>query len=119
MKNFKYILTIFLGIFIAFSGIVHFLKPAFYLPFIPNFLPQMMINYMVGIAEMIVGVCVFIPRLRPVGTLGIFLMMFAFLPLHILDVFKDNPAIGTHQMALVRVPLQFVLIAWAWFIHKK
>jgi uncharacterized membrane protein len=46
-------------------------------------------------------------------------MMLAFLPLHILDVFKENPAIGSHEAALVRLPLQFVLILWAWFIKKR
>jgi len=36
-----------------------------------------------------------------------------------MDVFKENPAIGSHQLALIRLPLQFVLILWAWFIAKK
>ncbi|HAK78963.1 MAG TPA: hypothetical protein DCM71_19145 [Runella sp.] len=51
--------------------------------------------------------------------LGIFVMMLVFLPLHVIDIFKENPAIGSHQVALVRLPIQFVLIAWTWFIYKK
>jgi uncharacterized membrane protein len=119
MKNIKYILTIFFGVFMILGGIVHFVKPEMYLPFIPEFLPATLVIYASGAAEILIGICVFIPRFRSLGTLGILVLMVAFLPLHIADVFKEHPAIGTHQMALVRLPLQFVLIAWAWFIHKK
>jgi len=46
-------------------------------------------------------------------------MMLVFLPLHIIDIFKENPAIGSHQAAIIRLPVQFLFIAWAWYIHKK
>ena len=119
MKNIKRVLTILFGLFMIFGGVMHFLKPTMYFPFIPDFLPKSAINYLAGIAEIIVGVGVFVPRFRSIATLGILLMMIAFLPLHILDIFKEHPAIGSHQAALIRLPLQFVLIVWAWFIHKK
>jgi len=60
-----------------------------------------------------------IPRYRSLGTLGILLLMLAFLPLHVMDVFSDQPAIESHQLALIRLPIQFVFILWAWFINKK
>jgi uncharacterized membrane protein len=119
MKNLKLILTYLFGAFMIFGGINHFIKPEMYAPFIPDFLPSLAINYLAGIAEIAVGVGVFIPRFRSMATLGILIMMLVFLPLHVFDVFKENPAIGSHQAALIRLPLQFVLIAWAWFIHKK
>ena len=122
MNNSKRILTIVFGLFIAFNGIVHFVNPAMYLPFFPDFVPPTLvtvINYGAGVAELVVAACVFIPQYRSLGTLGILLLMVAFLPLHVADIFKKHPAIGTHQMALIRLPLQFVLIGWAWFIHKK
>lgn len=119
MKTAKLILTFLFGAFMIFGGVNHFLKPAIYLPFIPNFLPGEAINYLSGIAEIIVGIGVFIPKFRSLSTLGILIMMLIFLPLHVIDVFKEQPAVGSHQAALVRLPLQFVLIFWAWFIHKK
>jgi len=119
MKILKLILTYLFGAFMIFGGVNHFLKPEMYLPFIPSFLPGAAINYLSGIAEIIVGIGVFIPAFRSQSTLGILVLMLLFLPLHIVDVFKENPAIGSHQMALIRLPLQFVLILWAWFIHKK
>ncbi len=119
MKNLKLILTYLFGTFMIFGGVNHFIKPEMYAPFIPDFLPSLAVNYLTGIVEIAVGVGVFIPRFRSMATLGILLMMLVFLPLHIFDVFKENPAIGSHQAALIRLPLQFVLIAWAWYIHKK
>lgn len=119
MKTLKLILTYLFGAFMIFGGINHFIKPEMYAPFIPDFLPSLAINYFTGIVEIAVGVGVFIPRFRSMATLGILLLMLVFLPLHVFDVFKENPAIGSHQAALIRLPLQFILIAWAWFIHKK
>ena len=115
----KLILTFLLGAFMIYGGVNHFLKPAMYFPFIPDFLPKEAVNYLAGIAEIVVGVCAFIPKFRSWGTLGILILMVLFLPLHIMDVFKESPAIGTHKAALIRLPFQFLFIAWAWFIHKK
>jgi uncharacterized membrane protein len=119
MKIFKLILTFLFGAFMIYGGINHFIKPEMYAPFIPDFLPNQFTNYLFGALEIVCGVGVFIPPFRGWATLGILVMMLIFLPLHIWDVFREKPAIGKHEMALIRLPIQFVLIAWAWFISKK
>ena len=119
MKTVKLILTFLFGAFMIFGGVNHFTKPAMYFPFFPDFLPKAILNYGVGVLEIAVGLAVFIPQYRSWGTMGILYMMLAFLPLHIIDVFSENPAVGTHQIALVRLPFQFVFILWAWFIDRK
>jgi uncharacterized membrane protein len=119
MKTVKLILTLLFGAFMIFSGINHFLKPDIYLPFIPDFLPKVLIIYLSGVVEIVLGLGVFIPRFRHLSALGILWLMLLFLPLHIVDVFRDNPAIGSHSIALIRLPIQFVLILWAWFISRK
>lgn len=119
MRNFKQILTVLFGIFMIYTGILHFVKPARYSPFIPDFLPENTVNTFAGVLELVLGIGTFIPKVRHLATWGILLLMLAFLPLHIWDVFKENPAIGSHQLALIRIPLQFILILWAWYIHKK
>ena len=119
MKIFKLILTFLFGIILIFGGVNHFIKPEMYAPFIPDFLPSQFTNYLFGFLEIVCGVGVFIPPFRGLATLGILAMMLVFLPLHIWDVFRENPAIGSHKVALIRLPIQFVLIAWAWFISKK
>ncbi len=119
MSKFKTALTFLFGIFIIFGGAMHFINPEIYDPFIPDFLPKDLINYAAGVLEIMLGIGAMIPRCRSLGTLGILLLMLAFLPLHLIDVFKENPAIGSHEMALIRLPIQFVFILWAWFINKK
>lgn len=119
METVKLILTFLFGAFMIFGGVNHFLKPEMYAPFLPNFFPRDIINVVVGIAEIIVGIGAFIPQYRSIATLGILVMMLVFLPLHIIDVFRENPAVGTHKIALIRLPFQFLFILWAWFIWKK
>lgn len=119
MNKFKTALTFLFGLFMIFAGLMHFINPEMYNPFIPDFLPQDIINYASGIAEIIMGIGTFTTKYRSWATLGIFVLMLAFLPLHVMDVFKENPAIGSHQLALIRLPLQFFLILWAWFINKN
>ncbi len=119
MKTIQLILTLLFGAFMIFGGVNHFIKPEMYFPFIPDPLPQPIINYLAGIIEIALGVGVFAPRFRTLAALGILLLMLLFLPLHLWDVFRENPAIGSHTAALVRLPVQFILIAWAWFISKK
>jgi uncharacterized membrane protein len=119
MKIAKLILTFLFGAFMVYAGINHFLKPAMYYPFFPDFLPKAFLNAVVGVIEVAVGVAVFIPQYRSWGTWGILWLMIAFLPLHIWDVFSDTPAVGTHEIAVVRLPFQFLFILWAWFIHRK
>jgi len=119
MKKLKLVLTFLFGAFMIFGGVMHFVQPAGYRSFIPDFLPVDLLIYVSGIAEIIVGAGVFIPRYRSLATFGILILMVLFLPLHIVDVFKENPAIGSHQAAIIRLPVQFVFILWAWFINKK
>jgi Predicted membrane protein len=119
MSKIKSALTVAFGILMMLGGAMHFVNPEMYNAFIPDFMPKNLVNYISGLVEIIVGVFVFIPLYRSLGTFGILLMMVAFLPLHVADVFKENPAIGSHQLALIRLPLQFILIWWAWYIHKK
>ncbi len=119
MKNSKRILTIVFGVIMIVAGAMHFISPAVYLPFFPNVWPQKAIVYGSGIIEIVVGICALIPRYSRYGTLGIFILMLVFLPLHVIDVFKENPAVGSTTIAYIRLPIQFVLIAWAWFIFKR
>lgn len=119
MKAHTTLLRSIFGAFLILGGIAHLLKPELYDPMIPDALPKTAVNYLTGLIELTLGVGVFIPRYRSVATLGIFLLMIAFLPIHVIDAFRDEPAIGSKALAYVRLPLQFVLIGWAWFVYKR
>ncbi len=133
MNKFKHYFLIFLRyllvIFMINAGIQHFLKVDFYMPFVPRFLPfTEFFVYFSGVVEIVLGILLAVSfrNLRPYGksiaawsALAIFAMFWGFLPIHISDVFMENPAIGTHKMALIRVPFQFVFIAWAWVAYRS
>jgi len=119
MQTFKLVLTYVFGLLMMFGGIMHFINAEIYNPFIPDFLPKDFINYASGLLEIMLGIGAFVPNYRAKATMGILILMLAFLPLHVMDVFKENPAIGNHELALIRLPLQFILILWAWLIAKK
>ena len=119
MKTLKLVLTLLFGALMILAGINHFLKPEIYYPFFPEAAPKAFLTYASGLLEIMAGVSVFIPAYRHWGTLGILVLMVLFLPFHIWDVFSLSPAIGSRQAALIRLPIQFLFILWAWFIHKK
>ena len=119
MRKTALVLSVLLGLFMLWGGLLHFLKPAFYLPFVPPFLPfRAAFVPLSGAVEILLGLGALLPRTRTRAGWGIMALMVAFLPVHVGDVFRGHPAIGTHAAALVRLPFQFVFIAWAWFVAR-
>jgi len=108
-----------LGVLMILAGIQHFRDPAMYGPFIPDALPKNLITYLSGAVEILLGTGLFIRRIRPLASLGLLILMIAFFPLHVLDVFREAPAIGSKLLAYIRLPLQFVLIGWAWYVNRQ
>lgn len=97
---------------------MHFISPEFYFPLIPDFLPKNIINILAGLAEIILGIGVIVPALRKKALWGIFILMVIFLPIHIWDALKENPAVGSKSIAMLRIGIQFVLIFLPWFAQK-
>jgi uncharacterized membrane protein len=120
-KLFWNIIKIILALFMIYGGIQHFVKPDFYIPYVPPFLPYaMVIIYISGLIEIVLGIALLLnKKYARHGALGVFLLMLLFLPIHIWDVFSKNPAIGSHNAALIRLPIQFILIIFAWKVHSE
>lgn len=116
MSDYKYYLIVILSVFMIFAGIMHFIKPRFYNRFIPDFIPKLFANYLAGIIEVLLGIGLLIPQFQQMAGKGTLLLMIFFLPLHVLDVWKEKPAIGSKKLAIIRLPIQFIFIAWAWYI---
>ena len=107
MKVVWKVLQVLLAVFMIYAGIQHFIKPLFYTPFVPTFLPfEISIIYISGLIEIILGVSLLIPKYAKLASTGILLLLLLFLPIHIWDVFSDTPAIGSHKAALIRLPVQ-------------
>ena len=114
------IVGIVFALFIAWGGIQHFVNPQFYYPFVPKPLPfPSAIIYVSGALEILFGVAYLIPKFRLIGAWGIFALMLVFLPIHVLDIFIDAPAIGSKTAAYIRLPVQFLFIALSWWMVKN
>lgn len=73
-----------LVIFYVGAGFNHFINPQFYHPLIPDYIPMPeIINFLSGIAEIVLGLFVFFPKTRRLGVMGIIAMLIAFIPSHI------------------------------------
>lgn len=103
------------------AGINHFLNPTPYFKIIPQFFPlPLIIVYISGIVEIILGVGLLLKKpLAHKAAFGIFILMIFFLPLHIWDMTRDTPAIGSHTLAYIRFPLQLLLIYLSYKLYKK
>jgi len=119
MKIIWKILQVLLSLFLIYAGVQHFLKPIFYEPFVPDFLPfKTIIVYLSGAVEIILGILLIIPKYTKMAATGIIILMLVFLPIHIWDVFSETPAIGSRQAALIRLPFQLLFIGWAYAIRR-
>ena len=114
------ILAIFILVFMMIFGAYnHVADPEFYNGFIPDFFPKLTVNYISAIVELIIGVLIILPNWRRLGALLFIGLMVAFFPIHIWDLLKDVPAIGSKQLAMIRLVVQFIFIGIAYFVFKK
>ncbi len=119
MKLIWNILKVLLAVFMIYAGSQHFINPDFFNPFVPDILVfKTAIIYVSGILEVGLGILLLVPKFASKAALAIFVLMLLFLPIHIWDVFSDTPAIGSHQAALIRLPMQLVLIALSFKLYK-
>ena len=107
------------GAFFVFAGVMHIIKPKLFKHFIPTGFPKLLVNYVVGVIESALGIALFIPPLTSIAALGIIILMILFLPIHIWDYTKERPAIGTKKTALIRIPLQFLLMYGAYIMYTN
>ncbi|MEL6721106.1 MAG: MauE/DoxX family redox-associated membrane protein [Bacteroidota bacterium] len=115
----KHILPLLLAVLMLFSAYNHLANPDFYSAMIPSFIPEAFANVLSTILEAAIGIALIIPKYRQWGGLGFFLLMIAFLPLHIWDLLKESPMVGSKNAAIIRLVIQFVLIYLGWRIWKR
>ena len=100
------------GILLLAAGVYHFVNPAFYDPFMPAWFPKRLANAAGGFAEIVIGLMLLLPAWRGWGLWAAFGLMIVFLPLHVNDLLRPQPVIGSRGVAVLRLLLQFGLIYW-------
>lgn len=101
--------------FYVFAGLMHFIKPRLYIKTIPPFFPQpKLLNLLAGAFEVIFGIGLLFESFRSIAAWGIVLLLIAVFPANIYMYQKGVRGIP-NWLLLLRLPLQFVLIAWAMY----
>jgi uncharacterized membrane protein len=96
------------------AGIMHFVKPKMYVKIIPPYFPNpKLLNVISGLLEIIFGIGLIFTLSRTYSAIGIVLLLIAVFPANIYMYRKGVNGIP-RWLLLLRLPLQFVLIAWAW-----
>ncbi|MFT3879507.1 MAG: DoxX family protein [Gemmatales bacterium] len=109
-----------MGLLYLAAGINHFWHPGFYLNIMPPYIPEhALMVQLSGVAEIVLGLMMLLPRYRKPAAWGIIAMLIAFMTVHIhmvqnAHLFKDVPEF----ILWLRIPLQFLLILWAFWYTR-
>lgn len=111
------LLALFSGFFI-YAGLMHFKRAWFFYKITPPFLQKWKkpINVIVGVAEILGGIGLLIPETRAMAAWGIILLLIAVFPANIYMYTSKGAGMKINQnFLLIRLPLQLVLLAWAYY----
>ncbi len=106
------------GMYIV-AGLAHFVFPKAYLRIMPPYLPNhKLLVFLSGVAEILLGIGLCFPDTREISIYGIILMLLVFLIVHFYMLSGEKASAGIPKWILIlRIPLQFGLMYWAyWYL---
>lgn len=101
----------------VFAGIMHFIKPKAYLRIMPRYIPnhKLMVS-LSGVAEILLGIGLCFEVTKDIAIYGIIAMLAVFLLVHFYMLSGKKASAGIPKWILIlRIPLQFGLMYWAWW----
>lgn len=121
MKIVRVALKYLMAVFYVGAGVNHFLNTDFYLKIMPPYLPlHRELVYLSGIIEIALGLLVIVPKYTRLAAWGIIALLIAIFPANI------HVALNQHILPNVsptfhwiRLPLQGVLVAWAYWYTRE
>lgn len=99
------------------AGIIHFVKPKMYMRIMPNYIPKHKLMVLLsGLIEIILGATLCFPLTKNLAIYGIILMLVVFFTVHFYMLTNEKASAGLPKWVLIlRIPLQFFLMYWAYF----
>jgi uncharacterized membrane protein len=119
----KRILLYVIAAFYVAAGVMHFARPEFYVAIMPPYLPwHLELVYLSGVAEILCGVGLLIPQTRVLAAWATIALLIAVFPANIHVALNNVPMAGSTEGAgilnWIRLPFQFVFMAWAWWYTR-
>lgn len=118
MEILFYALLVLYAGFYIYAGYSHYKKAWFFYKITPPLLQpfKKTINVIVGVAEVLGGIGLLIPQTRTYAAWGIIALLIAVFPANIYMLTSKGAGMKIKTWFLwLRLPLQFVLIAWAYY----
>lgn len=107
---------------ICLAGVTHFTMTDSYAAIVPAYLPMPTeIVYISGVVEILLGLGLLAPATRRKAAWGLIALLVAVLPANINQAMHNIQPPGLEMsptMLWVRLPMQLVLIAWAWWMTR-
>ncbi|QKQ76313.1 DoxX family protein [Nostoc sp. TCL240-02] len=123
MNKYKEILRVVLAISIIVVGVTHFVVPGEYVKIVPPQLPYPLgLVYLSGFYEILGGIGLLVPPVSQAAAWGLLALFIAVYPANInmaVNLIKIEHIPNSPWVHVVRLPLQAVLIAWAWWYTKS
>lgn len=120
----RVLLYLMAGLYV-FVGLQHLMDPSFFVAIVPPDLPGPEWLVLVsGLIEITLGVFLLEPRTRVFAAWGVIALLVAVYPanihaaLHNIGPPSGEPGTGNAVVNWVRLPFQFVFIAWAWWYTR-
>ena len=98
-----------------FAGFCHFWKPKIFLSITPKWVPKpAIVNIIVGIAEILLGIGLLFEATRSAAAIGIIILLVAVFPANVYHYQKAKRKGKMVLATTIRLPMQIVLIYWAY-----
>ena len=110
-------LRILLALFLVGAGVNHFIRTGFYLRMMPPYVPFPLAMVQIsGVAEIAIGLLLLVPAWSAAAAWGLIALLVAVFPANLqMALHPDTFPEFTPRALWLRLPLQAVLIAWAWW----
>lgn len=106
------------------AGVMHFVTPQFFVDIVPAALPApLAIVYISGVFEILGAIGLLVPQTRRFSALGLLALFVAVFPANVNMAVNHITPTGAAPMpewaAWARLPLQGLLLWWAWSIAER
>lgn len=109
------------ALFYIYAGVNHFRQPKFYLRIMPPYIPNPeLVNWLSGLAEIVLGIGLLIPRLTRRAAWGIIALLIAVFPANVYHFTSGGAGMKiSRNKLLARLPFQLVFGLWAYWHTRE